>query len=501
MSSTRALNYIDGEWVDGGSGDWIPVVDPSHLTPIAEVPDSDVETVAAAVAAARRAFDEGPWPRLSAAARGDVVLRLAAELEARLPVLDELIPREAGCPARLSGLMQTGTPIGMVRDMAEWAGLLEEVKSGPIVTAPAVGQSDVLREPVGVCAGFVPFNFPLLMTIWKVVPPILMGNTVVIKSSPLTPLASVEFVRACEAAGVPAGVVNLVHGDQEAGKALVAHPGVDHISFTGSTEVGSRVMAAAAPTVKRLTLELGGKSPSLVLPDGDLELAVRGTLFAAFMHAGQACVATTRLLVPSGLYDVAVDLVRKRTEALKLGPAEDFATDVGPLISEQQCLRVEAMVERAVSEGAKVLTGGRRAVVDGADGWFFEPTVLTDVTPDMEIAQEEVFGPVLVVLPYDTVEEGVALANNTRYGLGAVVWGSTLAARAVARRIQAGTVWINTYGVLAPAPYGGYKQSGFGREWGPEGMLEYTQMKHVYTSLDENDLDCRPYGLVGSEWP
>jgi acyl-CoA reductase-like NAD-dependent aldehyde dehydrogenase len=430
-----------------------------------------------------------------------VVLRIAAELEARLEVFDELIPREAGCPARLSGLMQTGTPIGMVRDMAEWAGLLEEVKSGPIVTAPAVGQSDLVREPVGVCAGFVPFNFPLFMTIWKVIPPILMGNTVVLKSSPLTPLASVEFVRACEAAGVPAGVVNLVHGDRAAGEALVAHPDVDHITFTGSTAVGARIMAAAAPTVKRLTLELGGKSPSLLLPDGDLELAVRATLFASFMHAGQACVATTRFLVPSARYAEALDILRERTEALIVGVAEDFGTDVGPLISEQQLLRVEAMVERAVAQGAKVLVGGERAVVDGAEGWFFQPTVLVDVTQDMEIAQEEVFGPVLAVLRYDTVEEAVVMANDSKYGLGAAVWGSTVAARQVARRIQAGTVWINNYGVLAPQPFGGYKQSGFGREWGPEGMLEYTQMKHVFTSLDDNDLDARPYGLVGSEWP
>lgn len=500
MTLPRGLNYVDGQWVDGGSGSWITVVDPSHGTPVAEVPDSDAETVAAAVAAARRAFDTGDWRHRSAGARREVILRLAAELEQRLELFDEVIPREAGCPARLSGLMQTGTPIGMVRDMAEWAGLAEEVRPGPIVTAPAVGQSELVREPVGVCAGFVPFNFPLFMTIWKVVPPILMGNTVVLKSSPLTPLASIEFVRACEAAGVPAGVVNLVHGDTTAGVALVADPGVDHITFTGSTAVGRRIMSAASGTVKRLTLELGGKSPSVLLPDGDLELAVRATLFAAFMHAGQACVATTRFLVPAARYAEALDVLRERTEVLQVGVAEDYATDVGPLISEQQLLRVEEMVARAVAEGAKVLVGGERAEVD-AGGWYFQPTVLVDVTPEMEIAQEEVFGPVLAVLSYDTVEEAVRIANDSRYGLGAAVWGSTVAARKVARQIQAGTVWVNDYGVLAPQPFGGYKQSGFGREYGPEGMLEYTQLKHVFTSLDENDLDARPYGLVGSEWP
>jgi acyl-CoA reductase-like NAD-dependent aldehyde dehydrogenase len=417
-----------------------------------------------------------------------------------MSLFDEIIPREAGCPVRLSGMMQTATPIGMIREMAGWAGLIDDIRATPITSAPSIGQSEVRREPVGVCAGFVPFNFPLFMTIWKSVPPMLMGNSVVIKSSPLTPLASVEFIRACDAAGVPRGVVNLVHGDIAAGEALVQHPGVDHVTFTGSTAVGSKIMASAAPTVKRLTLELGGKSPSILLPGGDLELATRAVLFASFMHAGQACVATTRFLVPDGCHADALELLRERTEALVLGPAEDYETDVGPLISEQQLKRVDGMVQRAVEQGAKIVVGGRRAEVD-AGGFYYLPTVLADVTSEMEIAREEVFGPVLAVLRYSTVEEAVELANGTEYGLGAAIWGPTMQARDVAGQVQAGTVWINDYGVLAPQPFGGYKRSGFGREYGPEGMLEYTQLKHIYTSLDGGDLDSRPYGLVGSLWP
>jgi len=500
MSVTTELNFIDGQWVDGGSTHRITVTDPSHNIPIARVPDSNAATVDSAVQAARRAFDDGPWRHLSADERRSVILRLAGELESRLGTFDDIVVKEAGCPARLSGMMQTATPIGMIRDMAQWAGLIDEIRSTPITSAPAVGQSEVHREPVGVCAGFVPFNFPLFMTIWKTVPPILMGNSVVIKSSPLTPLASVEFMRACEAVNIPAGVVNLVHGDIAVGEALASHTGVDHITFTGSTAVGSKIMASASGTVKRLTLELGGKSPSILLPDGDLELAARATLFASFMHAGQACVATTRLLVPDSRYAEALDLLRERAEALVLGAAEDYATDVGPLISPQQLARVDAMVQRAVGQGAKILVGGRPARVD-ADGFYYEPTVLVDVTPEMEIAREEVFGPVLAVLRYSTVEEAIKLANDTQYGLGAAIWGPMVQAREVACQIQAGTVWVNDYGVLAPQPFGGYKRSGFGREYGPEGMLEYTQVKHVYTSLDGGDLDSRPYGLVGSQWP
>ncbi|BBY83722.1 aldehyde dehydrogenase [Mycolicibacterium pulveris] len=500
MAVPTELNYIDGEWVDGGSDRWITVTDPSHDVAIARVPDSTAAVVDSAVRAARQAFDEGTWRHLPAEERRAVIVRLAVELEQRMSLFDEIIPKEAGCPVRLSGMMQTATPIGMIREMAEWAGLIDDVRATPITSAPSVGQSEVRREPVGVCAGFVPFNFPLFMTIWKSVPPILMGNSVVIKSSPLTPLASIEFIRACESAGVPHGVINLVHGDVVAGEALVEHPDVDHVTFTGSTAVGSRVMASAAPTVKRLTLELGGKSPSILLPGGDVELAARAALFAAFMHAGQACVATTRFLVPDTSYADALELLRERTEALVLGPAEDYATDVGPLISDQQLDRVDGMVQRAVEQGAKVVVGGRRAEVD-ADGFYYLPTVLADIRPEMEIAREEVFGPVLAVLRYSTVEEAVALANGTDYGLGAAVWGPMVQAREVARLVQAGTVWINDYGVLAPQPFGGYKRSGFGREYGLEGMLEYTQIKHIYTSLDGGDLDSRPYGLVGSGWP
>lgn len=501
MTFTTGLNYINGEWVDGGSDEWITVTDPSDDSEIGKVPDSSSAVVEKAVAAARRAFDEGPWPKMPLAERRVAVLRLAEELEARTETFNDLTRAETGCPARLAGPMQSAGAIGMVRILEQWASVIEEVRTWPINSAPPVGQSEVHREPVGVCAGFVAYNFPLQLTIWKVVPPILMGNTVVVKSSPLTPLVATEFARACEAAGIPAGVVNLVHGDITAGETLVAHPGVDHITFTGSTAVGTQIMSAASATVKRLTLELGGKSPSIVLPDADLELAVRATLFACFMHSGQACTATTRMLLPDSLYAEGVELLRERTEALTVGETTDPATDIGPLISAKQLQKVESMVRRAVEQGAKIVTGGERVDVNGK-GFYFQPTVLADVTPDMEIAQEEVFGPVLAVMRYDTVDDAVAIANDSEYGLAGTVFGSMVRARAVAAQLRVGTVWINDYGVLTPeGPFGGYKRSGFGREYGPDGMLEYTQIKHVYTSLDGGDLTIKPYALVGSRWP
>jgi acyl-CoA reductase-like NAD-dependent aldehyde dehydrogenase len=351
-----------------------------------------------------------------------------------------------------------------------------------------------------VCVGFSPYNFPLFMNIWKMAPAVAMGNTVVLKPSPLTPLAANELARACEEVGFPPGVINVVHGDAAVGERLVGHPGVNRVSFTGSTAVGRRIMEVASRSVKRVTLELGGKSPSVVLDDSDLELAVRGTVFASMVHAGQACVCTTRMLVPSSRYDETVDLLRERVAAVRVGPADDYASDIGPLISAAQRDKVEAYVASALDEGAKVLVGGRRPP-GLSGGHYFEPTVLVDVTNDMRVAQEEIFGPVLSVIRYDTDDEAVAIANDTVYGLGAVVWGDDLTrARSVAGRIQAGSVWVNDFAVISSkAPFGGYKQSGVGRELSAEGALEYTELKHLYTALDK-DRDSRPYALICFDW-
>lgn len=496
----RALNYIDGQWVESASGRWRATEDPSTGETFAEVPDGDREDAERAVAAARRAFDEGPWPRLHPAERRRYLLRLGEVLSARSAELGDLIIRDAGCPARVSELMQVATPIGHLEDFAEHALLLRTSTAFPIQEEPFLGQSEVRREPIGVCVGFAPYNFPLFMNIWKLAPAVAMGNTVVLKPSPLSPLAASELARACDEVGFPAGVVNVVHGDVEPGDALVRHPGVNKISFTGSTAVGRKVMEGAAGTIKRLTLELGGKSANIILDDADLELAVRGSIFGAYVHAGQGCVCGTRLLVPSARYDEIVDLLRDRVAAMVVGSAHDYDTDLGPLISAAQLDKVERYVASALDEGAKVLIGGRRP--RGFDrGYYYEPTVLVDVRNGMKVACEEIFGPVLSVIRYETDAEALRIANDSIYGLGAIVWSGDLRrAREMARGLQAGTVWINDFGAVSPnGPFGGYKQSGLGRELNVDGAYEYTELKHIYTALDQ-DLDRRGYSLVGGNW-
>jgi acyl-CoA reductase-like NAD-dependent aldehyde dehydrogenase len=490
---------IGGEWVDPVSGRWRAVDDPSTGEVIAEVPDGSAADADRAVAAARAAFDTGPWPRLSPGQRRECLLRLAEVLSGRAADLIELVTADAGCPVRITDMLQVGTPIGHLYDYAEYALLLQPGGS-PIFHEPTFGHSEVVRSPIGVCAAFIPFNFPLFMAISKVGLAAAMGNTVVLKPSPLSPLAAGEFARACEEAGFPPGVVNVVHGDAEVGERLASHPGVNKVSFTGSTAVGRHVMALAAGTVKRVTLELGGKSPSVVLPDADLELAVRGTLFGSMIHAGQACVATTRMLVPASRYDEIVDLLSERAAAIVVGSAHDPASDVGPMISAGARDRALALVQSAVSDGAKVLVGGGRAEpVPG--GHYLEPTVLLGVDNAMPVAREEIFGPVLSVIPYKTEAEALSIANDTIFGLAASVWGGDLErARSVAARIDAGTVWVNDFGIASPkTPFGGFKQSGLGREMSVEGALAHTELKHVYTALN-GDVDSRPYSLVGFGW-
>ncbi|MEW6473522.1 MAG: aldehyde dehydrogenase family protein [Actinomycetota bacterium] len=492
--------YIGGEWVEAASGEWRPVDDPSTGEQVAEVPAAGAADTDRAVAAAREAFETGPWPRLGVDERCRLLGELGRELERRAETLTEVIVTEAGCPVRMADLMQVATPIGQIGDLLELARTVSKpVPLAPTETPPAA-ISEIRREPVGVCAGFSPFNFPLFMNIWKLVPAAAMGNTVVLKPSPFTPLASIELARAVEAVGFPPGVVNVVTGDVEAGERLATHPDVSLVSFTGSTAVGKRIMEMAAPTLKRLVLELGGKSPSIILDDANVELAVRGSLFSAFIHGGQACVAATRLLVHQSLYDDVLQRLRELVSAMTVGSAHDFSTDLGPVVSETQLQRITQFVDGAATDGAKVLVGGNRADV-GLGGYYFEPTVLTDVTADMPAYQEEIFGPVLSVIPFEADRDAIRIANDSRYGLGAVVWSDDLMrARKIAGTLRAGTVWINDFGSInAQAPYGGYKESGLGRELGVDGMLAYTEAKHLVTALDQ-DVEMRPYTLIGLNW-
>ena len=349
----------------------------------------------------------------------------------------------------------------------------------------------VRREPIGVCAGICAWNFPWLFTMWKSAPALAMGNVVVLKPASYSPVTCLEFARSVAEAGIPPGVVNVVTGGgHPVGTALCEHPQVDKVSFTGSTEVGREVQQLAAATIKRVTLELGGKSPNVVLADADLDMAVDGAIFAAFFNAGQACEAGTRLLLDASIHDAFLERLRERMKLVRVGDTQDFETTMGPVTSEGQRAKVEGFVASAHKEGARLLCGGGRPA-GTPPGWFVDPTIFAEVTPSMTIFREDIFGPVLAVTKFSTIDEAVALANDTNYGLAAAVWlRRTIRAIEVARRIRAGTVWINDYHLInAEAPFGGFRQSGRGRELSRYGLEEYTEVKHVHVDQVGADRD------------
>jgi betaine-aldehyde dehydrogenase len=493
-------NFIDGRRVEAAGV--LPVDDPSTGEVFGRVPDSGPDAIDAAVGAARRAFADGPWARLSVHDRADALRRLAGALEQNFDALVEDMIIDTGATARFCPMLQVGAPMAHLRDFAEMAHHLEQPESFPLQAAPGLGQWELHREPVGVVGAFTPYNFPLFMCVWKIAPALLAGNTVVLKPSPLTPVGPDALMAAAIEAELPPGVLNIVHGDRVAGEALVAHPGVDLISFTGSTAVGTRIMAAAAATAKDVILELGGKSPALVLPDADAELAVRGTLFSSMMHAGQACVATTRMLVPDARYKEFLDLLEQRASVLRVGPAAEFTTDVGPVISDAARARIEKFVAAGLGHGARALVGGGPPDGVPSGGHYVSPTVLVDLDNDNPAAHEEIFGPVLSVIRYTDVADAIRIANDTPYGLAAAVWGTDLVrAREVALQVRAGLTWINdaAQADVTRTPLAGRGMSGVGQENGRDGLFAYTKTRSLFTALD-TDLDGRSYGVVGSEW-
>lgn len=485
---------IDGEWVEAGDNATYGVLNPSTEGVIARVPQASTEDVKAAIDAARRAFDHGPWPRAPPEERAAVLYRLADLLQAHAEELAALECANGGKPIRQASIADIPMAIEHTRHFGRLARDLKD----EVVDLPDVGvKSRVAREPVGVCAGIVPWNYPLLMTVWKVAPAIAAGNTIVLKPASYTPLSALEYARLAQEAGVPRGVINVVLGPgPKVGEELVTNPKVDRVAFTGSTDVGRRIMALAASTVKKVTLELGGKAPMVVLEDVDLDEALRGTLFGAFLHQGQVCLSGTRLLLPASLHRDFVDRIMDKAKSIRLGPTDSWETDMGPLISASHRERVEKYIATGVKEGARLICGGGRPV-HLPRGFYVEPTIFDDVTNEMTIAQEEIFGPVLSVMVYDTLDDAMELANGTMYGLAASVWSTDLRlAEKVAREIHAGTVWVNHHHILScAAPHGGYKQSGVGRELGIYGLLEYTQLKHIF--LDESGEAMKEaFGLV-----
>ncbi|MEU8175868.1 aldehyde dehydrogenase family protein [Microbispora hainanensis] len=472
--------HIGGEWRDAAEGGRREIhcpADGKHVATVAEATRADTE---AAIAAARRAFDEGPWPRTPERERGALLLRVAGLLERDKAEIARAESLDTG-----KRLVESEYDVDDVIASFRYFGGIAGTDAGRVVdTGRADAISRVVYEPVGVCGLITPWNYPLLQTSWKVAPALVAGNTFVLKPSELTPSTAILLMRLLEEAGLPPGVGNLVLGaGAEAGAPLAEHPDVDLVSFTGGPATGRWIMAAAAQTVKRVALELGGKNPNIIFADADFDTAVDFAVTAVFLHSGQVCSAGARLLVEDSIHEKFVDAVVRRAERIRLGGPFDPEAETGPLISAAHLAKVEAYVEAGIAEGAKLRCGGRR--LEGA-GYFFPPTVLDGCHRGMRVVREESFGPVLTVERFSGEDEAVALGNDTDYGLAGAVWTTDAGkAQRVAGRLRHGTVWINDYHPYMPqAEWGGFKQSGVGRELGPTGLNEYREIKHIWQNTD-----------------
>ena len=483
VSSPVRKMLIGGTWVEAASGKTFETYNPATGAVLARVAEGDAEDVERAVAAARRAFDEGPWPRLSPSERERILLRVADLVEAHASELAQLETLDNGKSITESTHVDVPQAANTFRYYAGWVNKLH----GDTNAAPAGFFNFTLREPVGVCGQIIPWNFPLLMAAWKLGPALACGNTVVLKPAEQTPLSALRLGELLLEAGVPEGVVNVVPGfGPTAGGTLVRHPQVDKIAFTGSTEVGKEIHRLSADTLKRVSLELGGKSPNIVFADADPAAAVKGALAGVFFNQGEVCCAGTRLFVERALHDEFAETVAKAAAGMKQGPGLDPETQVGPLVSAEQFERVTGYLDVGKREGATALAGGEANSDPAlAGGWFVKPTVFTGVTNDMRIAREEIFGPVVSVIPFTDEHDAVLQGNDTLYGLAAGVWTRDVSkAHRVARAIRAGTVWVNCYNVFdVTSPFGGYKQSGYGRELGRQSLELYTQTKSVWVQL------------------
>jgi len=481
LSKPRKM-LIDGKWVEAASGKTFETYNPATGEVLARVAEGDRADIDRAVKAARRAFEEGPWPEMLPAERSRLMWKLSDLIAQHHEELAELETLDNGKPVFFSRIVDVPTAVETFRYMAGWATKIEG-NTIPISMPGAKYFAYTVREPVGVVGQIIPWNFPLIMAAWKLAPALAVGCTVVLKPAEQTPLTALRLGELITEAGFPDGVVNIVPGFGEtAGAALAAHPDVDKIAFTGSTEVGRLIVAASTGNLKKVSLELGGKSPNVIFPDADLNCAIPGSASAIFFNQGQCCTAGSRLFIHKSIFDKVVDGVAGETKKFHIGPGIDPSTNLGPLVSKAQLDRVCGYVDSGLQQGAKAVVGGRKM---SGSGYFVEPTVLIDVKPEMKVVREEIFGPVVTAIPFNDPEEVAAFANDSMYGLAAAVWTRDISkAHRMAAKLRAGTVWINCYNVFDSAlPFGGFKQSGWGRESGHAVLELYTEIKAVCAQL------------------